>query len=72
MKFLFKKYDAAFAFAMARVAALEVDLTHNDASWFAVFILVLYDRNEGHQPFLIPLRGSFANGVARIYTGVPF
>lgn len=47
---IIKKYEAALAFTMARIEELGEML---DASaWFDLYVLVLYDRKEGGQPYL--------------------
>ena len=47
-----KKYDAAFTFAKARVEETEAGLDRDAPGWFAVFVLVLYDRLRNGEPVL--------------------
>jgi hypothetical protein len=51
-----EKYNAGFTNAHARsltdAATLGVDLSHNERCWFALYILVVNDRNHANQPFL--------------------
>ena len=56
IKAVLEKYNAGFAKAIARATkdavALGVTLDHNEANWFALYILVVRVRHEANQPFL--------------------
>jgi hypothetical protein len=47
---LIKKYDAALASALKRVA--ELGEAPDASGWLELYVLVLYDRNAGGQPYL--------------------